>query len=235
MRKKQLLSFVSNKDLYRHVEAVLNIGKKASSESEKKFYKNVIDPFSALFDASCQGVALHEWIRQEKSRQTQKTLQNAIGEFHQNILGSISGWKNLGTGNIADLSNNKKKIIAEIKNKFNTTKGNHKTAIYEDFKNLLAGKYIGYTCYYVEIIPPAKKEYDNPFCPSDNRKGKRKPKNPHIRIIDGKSFYYLVSGEKNALEQLYLTLPSVIGDIFGDHEHIVENAREFQELFYRAY
>lgn len=235
MRKKQLLSFIKNDDLYKHTEAVLDVARNVTGDAEEKLYSNVIDPFSALFDASCQGISLEQWIRQEKSRQTQKTLQNAIGEFHQNILGSIFGWKNLGTGKIADLINEDKKIIAEIKNKFNTTKGNHKTAIYEDFKKLLTGEHVDCTCYYVEIIPQAKKEYDKPFCPSDNRKGKRKPKNSRIRIIDGRSFYSLASGEKDALEQLYLILPKVIGDIFGDDEHIVENAREFQELFYRAY
>ena len=235
MDNKQLLPFIKNEDLYKHVKAVLDVAKNAAGDVEKKLYSNVIDPFSALFDASCQGISLEQWIRQEKSRQTQKTLQNAIGEFHQNILGSISGWKNLGSGNIADLINEDKRIIAEIKNKFNTTKGNHKTAIYEDFKKLLDKDHARYSCYYVEIIPQAKKEYDKPFCPSDNRKGKRKPKNSRIRITDGRSFYSLVSGEKNALEQLYLVLPKVIGDIFGDGEYIVENAREFQKLFYRAY
>lgn len=235
MEEKQLLSFIKNEDLYGHVEMVLNVEKTAVKETENKLYKNVIDPFSALFDASYQGLYFDQWINQEKSRQAQKTLQNAIGEFHQNILGSISGWKNLGTGSVTDLVNKDKKIIAEIKNKFNTTKGNHKTAIYEDFKNLLNKEYAGYVCYYVEIIPQAKKEYDKPFCPSDNRKGKRKPSNPKIRIIDGKSFYSLVSGEKNALEQLYLVLPKVIGDILGNYEHTLEIADGFENLFHRAY
>lgn len=235
MKEKQLLPFIGDEDLYKHVETVLNVAKTASEETEKKLYKNVIDPFSALFDASCQGLYFDQWIKQEKSRQTQKTLQNAIGDFHQNMLGSISGWENLGSGNVADLINRDKKIIAEIKNKFNTTKGNHKTAIYEDFKNLLAGDYAGYTCYYVEIIPQAKKEYDKPFCPSDNRKGKRKSTNQKIRVIDGKSFYFLASGERNALEQLYLILPKVIGDILGDNEYIAEISSEFQKLFYKAY
>lgn len=235
MHKKQLLSFIKDEDLLLHVRAVLDIAKHATDDAEEKLYSNVIDPFSAMFDASCQGISLEQWIRQEKSRQTQKTLQNAIGEFHQNILGSIAGWMDLGKGNIADLINKDRRIIAEVKNKFNTTKGNHKIAIYEDFKKLLDKEHADYTCYYVEIIPQAKKEYNKPFCPSDNRKGKRKPKNLRIRIIDGKSFYHLASGEKDALEKLYLVLPRVIGDIFGGDDHIIENAREFQKLFYRAY
>ena len=33
----------------------------------------------------------------------QKSFANAIGEFHQNIIGHINGWENLGRGQIVDL------------------------------------------------------------------------------------------------------------------------------------
>ena len=122
--KKQLLSFISNKDLYENVEAVLNIAHKATEDSERKLYSNVIDPFSALFEAMSINIKLSGWIKKEKSRQLQKTIQNAIGIFHQEILGSFSGWKSLGTGSVVDLVNEDLKIIAEVKNKYNTTKGN---------------------------------------------------------------------------------------------------------------
>lgn len=235
MGEKQLLSFIKNEDLYKHVETVINVAKSASAEAESNLYKNVIDPFSALFDASCQGLYLDQWIRQEKSRQTQKTLQNAIGDFHQNILGSMGGCLNLQAGAITDFCNKDKKIIAEIKNKYNTTKGNHKVAIYDDFKKLLRGDYAGYTAYYVEVIAQGHKIYDKAFAPSDNRTKARRTENKNIRIIDGRSFYALVSGEKDALEKLYLVLPKVIGDILGDNAHIEEIASEFKELFYKAY
>lgn len=39
----------------------------------------------------------------ETTRQAQKTLQNHIGDFHQNILGSVDGWINLKVGSIIDL------------------------------------------------------------------------------------------------------------------------------------
>ncbi|WP_410520593.1 Eco47II family restriction endonuclease [Candidatus Xenohaliotis californiensis] len=45
--------------------------------------------------------------------------------------------------------NKKKKVIAEIKNKFNTAKGNHKKDIYDDFNNLLENKLVhGLLCGY---------------------------------------------------------------------------------------
>ena len=38
--------------------------------------------------------------------------------------------------------------------------------------------------------------------------------NPKIRVIDGASFYTLVTGENNALKDFYTILPLVIEEIF---------------------
>lgn len=215
MIKKELLPFIKNEDLYRHVETVLSVARIAKETSEKNLSSNVIDPFSALFDISCQEISFSVWMKQEKSRQIQKTLQNAIGNFHQSIIGSMYGWTNLNTGEVADVVNEEKKIIAEIKNKYNTTKGNHKTKIYEDLMSLVNGKYKGYISYYVEIIPKGRKTYDIPFSPSDNKKHKRKSAHKNIRLIDGKSFYKLATGYPDALRELYMILPLVITEIQG--------------------
>jgi hypothetical protein len=130
--KVQLLPFISNFDLYQAVEKVLYV-----SNFSVNIHRNVIDPFSALFDALRQDISVEQWLTQETMRQSQKTLQNAIGDFHQKILGSVVGWDDLGTGHIFDLKNDSEKIIAEIKNKHNTTKGNHKVAIYDDLKKTI--------------------------------------------------------------------------------------------------
>jgi len=119
--KQQFLSFISNEDLYNHVRVVLETTQQASDLAEENLYSNVVDPFSALFDALRQKITLVGWASQEKTRQIQKTMQNALGEFHQAVLGSMDGWENLPVGHVIDVRNTKKKIIAEIKNKHNTT------------------------------------------------------------------------------------------------------------------
>ncbi|WP_010129810.1 Eco47II family restriction endonuclease, partial [Haemophilus sputorum] len=63
--------------------------------------------------------------------------------------------------------------------------------------------------YYVEILPVNGKTYDKPFTPSDNKTKTRRPENDRIRQIDGKSFYERVTGNPNALEDLYKMLPEV--------------------------
>lgn len=232
----ELLPFLSDKKLFEILEGIIATGKDAILASEANLYSNVVDPFSATIDAMCHEISLEEWLKQESARQCQKTLQNALGDFHQNVLGSMAGWEDLGRGEVVDLRNKSKKILAEVKNKFNTTKGNHKVRIYDDFLNLLnRAEYQAYTCYYVEIIPKDKNIYDKPFTPSDNQSHCRRPENKHIRIIDGKSFYALATGHHDALEKLFDSIPTVAANILGINGDKLAQYREFKRLLKLAY
>lgn len=232
--KKDLLTFISDQDLYKHVRNVLGVIKSAKAGND--LYSNVVDPFSAVFDSLHQGVSLAQWLEQEKSRQIQKTMQNALGEFHENILGSIPGWEKLPVGNVVDVRNMENKIIAEVKNKYNTTKGTDKKSIYDNLKSQLKKKkYSGFTGYYVEVIPKRKEPYDKPFTPSDNITKTRRPKNDKIKVIDGRSFYALASGKKGTLKELYEVLPNVINDILKRSSKTNYKEKVFYDLFNRAY
>jgi competence CoiA-like predicted nuclease len=81
----------------------------------------------------------------------------------------------------------------------------------------IVSKYKGYTAYYVETIPRPKKNksqiYNVPFTPSDKQTKTSRPTNNLIRKIDGQSFYALVTGVPDALEQLYDAIPIVIGNL----------------------
>jgi hypothetical protein len=233
--KKQLLPFIDNEKLYRIVFCVLMSEKNPAGEYTK-IDSNVVDPFSAVFDALKQGITLKEWLRQEEARQKQKTLQNALGVFHQAIIGSINGgWENIPVGHVIDVCNKMKKIIAEIKNKFNTTKGSDKKTIYDNLNSQLKTPYNGFTGYYVEIIPRRRGLYNLPFTPSDNVLKNTRPVNQKIRVIDGKSFYALATGIPDALEMLYKILPRVIADFLKTDPGIVCKDQLFNDLFTRAY
>lgn len=232
---KQLLPFISNKNLYNHVKEVIDIAQQASDLAVKNLYSNVVDPFSAIFDALRQEITLIDWIEQETARQIQKTMQNALGDFHQAIIGSMNGWEDLSVGHVVDVRNVKRKIIAEVKNKYNTTKGSDKKSIYDNINSQLMTVCKGFTGYYVEIIPKSKRSYNKVFTPSDNITQQQRPVNESIRVIDGKSFYALASGHQEALKMLYTVLPKVISDILGvDHKNVTKDAL-FMELFDRAY
>lgn len=229
------LPYIDDEILIREVRKVLAVASAAVQNAENHLYRSKIDPFSAVFDSMRQWIPLSGWLEQEKSRQIQKTMQNALGDFHQAILGNMTGWIDLGVGGVADVRNDNKKVVAEIKNKFNTTKGNHKKVIYDDLLGLLNASCKGYKAYYVEIIPSSPLPYDKPFTPSDNETHLRRPVNKNIRVIDGRSFYALASGFSDALDMLYETLPVIISDAMGLQGRTPGDDVMTRDLFRRVY
>jgi hypothetical protein len=233
---KRILPFIDNQKLIEHIQYVYDAYINAFNDADQNFYKNSIDPFSAIFKASFQQCSLEKWKEQEKIRQLDKTFQNKIGDFHQRILGSIDGWSDLKTGNLLDIVSNDKKIIAEIKNKHNTTKGNHKKNVYDDILFAISNDYKGYTGYYVEIIPPNKKVYNKPFTPSDNETKTRRSENNSIRVIDGKSFYDLATGFNNSLKMLYDAIPEVVSSLSNSEQSFdLTKDPVFNNIFYSTY
>lgn len=229
------LTWINDEELTSAVGHLIKIAKNAQEKASKDFNKNVIDPFSAIIQMAGFDLDFKTWVLSEQTRQSQKTLQNHIGDFHQIVLGSVKGWENLKTGNIMDLISVERKILAEIKNKHNTVKGANLSDLYKSLDSEImpkSSRYRGYTAYYVTIIPKKTDRFDIPFVPSDKQTGTKLPENEKIRIIDGASFYSLVTGVDNALEQLFSILPTVIEDIIGTKFSSID--RENLRKFYRA-
>lgn len=195
--------------------------------SEQSLRQNTLDVFSATLESILKGISFDEWIEQEKKRQIQKTLQNKVGDLHQKILGTLSGVQNLGVGDVVDIISQEKSLIAEIKNKHNTTKGNHKIAVYDDLKLVLSSKPEITTAYYVEILPKNGKKYNKPFTPSDNKTSQQRPANEFIRQIDGQSFYELLTGNPNALRELYILLAQVASEILSEEFNLTLNYQDY--------
>ena len=231
------LKWISDNDLKNEVCQLISIAMHAKKTSINKFGKNVIDPFGALFEMSGFELDYDTWIKSETTRQAQKTLQNHIGGFHQNILGYADGWANKGVGSIIDLQSEQHKIIAEIKNKYNTISGGKLADLYYSLDKQVSPKssiYKGYTAFYVAIIPKKGERYNKPFTPSDKDKGEKCPSNEHIREIDGASFYSLVTGYENALEDLFNILPDVIYAC-SEGKYKIREKEKLKEFFSSAY
>ncbi len=233
----QLLKWISDADLKKEVNHLLSIAQDAKNAASNDFSKNVIDPFAALFEMYGFDIDYDTWLKSETTRQAQKTLQNHIGDFHQNILGYSKSWTNKGVGNIIDLLSDENKIIAEIKNKYNTISGGKLSDLYYSLDKQISPKssiYKGYTAYYVAIVPKKAERYNKAFTPSDKEKGEKCPLNEHIREIDGASFYSLVTGSENALEELFDVLPKVIKDCSEGH-YQVKDKEKLKDFFNMAY
>ena len=225
------LDFISDEKLEEFTREVLEKTQKKADEAEISLYNNVVDPFSALFDSARQNTTVDLWIEQEKARQVQKTLQNALGKFHQKVIGEIPGWHDAQTGGSYDVGNDNRKIIAEIKNKHNTMNSSSAPGVYLKLSNHLQYSHKGYTAYLIEIIPKSKKSYDKPWSPNLTLYTLR----DDIRRIDAKSFYELATGNKDSLFDLYLALPKVFEKVIGSDANKIADAKLFTELFERTY
>lgn len=213
-----LLEYISDEDFLNEVETLLSKAKKKRDTAEKTFNSNVIDPFGALFESP--GFLSHEeWRNSELARQRQKTIQNHVGIFHQKILGHVEGWTDMGIGGIVDLLNENRKIIAEVKNKYSTVTGGDLAGKYKGLEELISPKHSrfkDYCAFFVNIIPRKPIRTNAPFTPSDKGCGFQCPLNPNIRIIDGASFYELVTGRFNALKELHAALPHAIEYVLNE-------------------
>lgn len=231
------LPWITDDHLLEAVQNLLNKAEHTLVVAEQNYHKNVVDPFSAIFQLGGYNLTYVEWLESEKTRQAQKSLQNHIGDFHQQILGGVDGWENKGTGHIVDLVNQEIKVLAEVKNKHNTVTGGNLAGLYKQLDDLVSPKnsnYRGYTAYYVTIIPKKAERFNIPFTPSDRSRGAKCASNDLIRIVDGASFYQMVTGHSDALAQLFRVLPIVITDIkeqtFSD-----QDISSLAELFEAAY
>lgn len=231
------LSFISDEKLEASVQHLLTVARNAKVNVMHDINRNVVDPFSILFQMSGFEISEEDWKESEMIRQAEKTLQNHIGEFHQKLLGGVSGWQNLGVGHIIDLESASSKVIAEVKNKYNTMSGGKLANLYKDLEDQVMpkhSKYKDYTAYYVEIIPKRKSRYNKEFTPSDKSVGGRCASNPLIRQIDGASFYAMVTGQEDALAQLFSILPEVIENICKNTNGYTFQDRSFAQSFFNA-
>lgn len=222
-----ILSFVEDELLVAEVSHLLDVAGEALEARRRDFGRNVIDPFAAMFEMAGFGLDHDSWVRNELMRQAQKTLQNQVGEFHQRILGSVKGWENMNTGAVIDLLSEEQKVVAEVKNKYNTLSGGKRSDQYENLEKLVmqkASRYHGFTSYFVTIIPSKAERFDRPFTPSDKETGARVAENELIREIDGASFYERVTGEADALGQLFGVLPEVIEGVAGGRVSVADRA-----------
>ncbi len=232
------LNYIMDCDLEAEVKHLLTTARQAKEKTSSKFDRNVIDPFAALFEMAGFRLSHEQWYENELIRQSQKTLQNQVGEFHQKVLGHVQGWEDLGKGNIVDLVSHQAQIIAEVKNKYNTVSGGKLAELYDSLDKLVmpkSSKYKDYTVYYVTVIPKKAGRFDVPFTPSDKDKGARCRTNPLIRKIDGASFYTLVTGEEDALANLYTVMPQVIASLSTKDFFQPQDIQHLQNYFRAAF
>lgn len=173
-----------------------------------------IDQFKTLFDIYSNRFNLDDWKNFEIPRQHDKKASNRIGDFHQNLLGRVDGWVNLGRGHPTgmDLKKEDDTIWMELKNKYNTM--NSSSLRDTRFKcEELAEKYPNAKIYWAYIVSQNYESFDKTWVYRDNKENVVHEINDNIRNISGRNVYTLVTGDETAFEQLFNALPKAINDI----------------------
>ena len=144
-----ILKFISKENFEKHVYKTLSeYNDVLKSINLKEFNRNIIDPIKLLFDKNVFNKSFEEIITLEIHRQRDKSNNNSIGYFHQNIFKYIekcevpeNGW---------DIIFNKKYYI-EMKNKHNTMNSSSSAKTYMRMQNQLLSSEKS-ICALVEVI-----------------------------------------------------------------------------------
>lgn len=183
-----MTSWISQETLDQHIDHLSKHAAAAREHAAKRRRRNVIDPFSSLVLASTLGIREPErLVGFQEVESMLRGASNALGEFHQRVLGSVKGWRNHDAG--YDLECVERKILAEVKNKHNTMNAANRREVVSDLETALRQKKGHWEAYLVLIIPKTPRRY-------------KKQLAPRLFEIDGSSFYELVTGEPNALHEL---------------------------------
>ena len=200
------LSFITDEHLLSCIENLHKSYLKAKANvSKKKFYKNKIDTIKLTFDAKFNELDEQTLIKTEINRQIDKSINNSIGTFHEQILGGIAGYE-LGNLSGFDIKATDNSLFADIKNKHNTMNSSSAESLFQKLAKY-ADTYKHAKCYWVQIL--AKNSFNEKWFGDINGK-----EYSHSRVykISGDQFYKLLSGREHALFELYQVLPKAISD-----------------------
>ena len=200
------VNFLSDEHLLKCVENLhLSYVKAKEKISKKKFYNNKIDSIKLTFDTKFNKIDEDSIIETEILRQIDKSINNSIGTFHEQILGGIKGYE-MGKLSGFDIKAQDNTLFADIKNKHNTMNSSAAEALFQKLARY-ADDYKQAKCYWVQIL--AKGSFNEHWAGDINGK-----EYSHSRVfkISGDQFYALLSGNNNALYELYKALPMAIDD-----------------------
>lgn len=198
-------------------------------------HRNVIDPFAAAFEATSLALTLDDWFPTETARQINKAVTNAVGDFHQELLGHLPGWRSTGTtGGFIDLRRdepfgvNNQPALAEVKNKFNTMNSGGQQKIYDNFQNMCSQpEYKKHTFYLIEVIQKTPSG-DVEWAPGN------RATRPDIRRIGAAQVYAESTGQPDAFAAMFRAVVQVLTKKHDFHNGN-DSVTTIDDLFTRAY
>ncbi len=211
--KNKYVNFISDEHF---LDCVANLHsayiKAKNNLTKKSFYSNKVDTIKLTFDSKFNNIDEESLIKGEVLRQIDKSINNSIGTFHENILGGINGYE-AGKLSGYDIKAKDDTLFADIKNKHNTMNSSAAEALFQKLARY-ADSHKKAKCYWVQIL--AKSSFCELWQGEINGK-----EYSHSRVykISGDKFYALLSDQEDALYQLYKKLPIAVNDYLKSIEN----------------
>ena len=237
------LSFISEKDFRKHVQAtIMKYGEKLESYDLKRFNSNLIDPVKLIFDKSVYRSSWEEIVNNEIFRQRDKSNNNDIGYFHQNIFSYFKGcevpqigwdviYKNqdgilMPDGDIVHT------LYVEMKNKHNTMNSASSAKTYIKMQGQILED-DDCACLLVEAI--AKKSQNIKWTTKVDGKNVQ---HRLIRRVSMDQFYWILTGEEGAFYRMCMALPGVIKSVVNGeesvsvpHDTVIDELRKVADIY----
>lgn len=224
MRTKYNLGFICDDDIYNHVKETVSLYRTTINLAQ--FNENIVDPVKLTFDSKVYAKTPEEIIEAECIRQIDKSNNNTIGYFHQNLFKYAGdGWEVPANGVTGfDVQNPSRHIYAELKNKHNTMNSASSSKTYMKMQGQILSDDQS-VCMLVEVI--AKKSQNKKWEVSID---KRKFAHNNIRRVSIDQFYGIVFGDNQAFFKLCRALPSILDDVLSEQEQSGDRNTVLQEL-----
>lgn len=236
------LGFITEEDFKDHVRAtIMKYGEKLESFDLKRFNSNLIDPIKLIFDKSVYRSSWEEIVNNEIFRQRDKSNNNDIGYFHQNIFSYFKGcevpqagwdviYKNpdgirMPDGDIVHT------VYVEMKNKHNTMNSASSAKTYIKMQGQILED-DDCACLLVEAI--AKRSQNIKWTTKVDGKNVQ---HRLIRRVSMDKFYEILTGEEDAFFKMCMVLPEIISAVINEegsvsvpHDTVVQELRSVATL-----
>ena len=230
------LNFISEDNFKKHVrETIMKYGEKLESYDLKRFNSNLIDPIKLIFDKSVYRTSWEEIVNNEIFRQRDKSNNNDIGYFHQNIFSYFAGCEVPQTGWDVIYKNPEgikmpdgdivHTLYIEMKNKHNTMNSASSAKTYIKMQSQILED-DDCACLLVETI--AKKSQNIKWSTKVDGKNVQ---HRLIRRVSMDQFYHILTGDENAFYKMCMVLPGVINSVVNEEDGVkVPNDTVIDEL-----
>ena len=215
------LDFITEEEFKNHVRAtIMKYGEKLESYDLKRFNSNLVDPIKLIFDKSVYRTSWEEIVNDEIFRQRDKSSNNDIGYFHQNIFSYFkgcevpqAGWDviyrnpegiKMPDGDVVHT------IYVEMKNKHNTMNSASSAKTYIKMQGQILED-DDCACFLVEAI--AKKSQNIKWATKVDGKNVQ---HRLIRRVSMDQFYAVLTGDNESFYKMCMALPGAIHSVVNE-------------------